>query len=137
MTALMASDVARRVAQIIPRLATSHDGEVIATARAIGRVLHAGGADWHDLADAISPKIASSARGDAGDCPTCHATSRETLLAWINSLLNVATLSAWEIGFLTDMHEMIARRPYPQLTGRQIEIVDKLLARSWNAGMRV
>jgi len=40
--------------KLIPRLASNHDGEVVATARAIERVLKADGCDWHDLAGAIT-----------------------------------------------------------------------------------
>jgi hypothetical protein len=36
--------------KLIPLLASNHDGEVVATVRAIGRVLKSGGFDWHDLA---------------------------------------------------------------------------------------
>lgn len=39
-----------KVALLIPRLATDHDGEVISTVRAIMRTLEKGGADLHDLA---------------------------------------------------------------------------------------
>ena len=40
--------VSALLSKLIPRLASSHDGEVIATARAIERALHGAGADWHD-----------------------------------------------------------------------------------------
>jgi hypothetical protein len=39
--------------KLIPRLASTHDGEVVATARAIERLLKSNGGDWHDLAAAI------------------------------------------------------------------------------------
>jgi hypothetical protein len=35
--------------KLIPRLASNHDGEVIATVRAIRRTLASSGADLHDL----------------------------------------------------------------------------------------
>jgi hypothetical protein len=38
-----------RVAHILPRLASDHDGEVVATARAVARVLRSAGLDLHDL----------------------------------------------------------------------------------------
>lgn len=47
--------VAPKLALLIPRLATDHDGEVVATARAIGRVLAAAGLDFHDLAAGLAP----------------------------------------------------------------------------------
>ena len=36
--------------KLIRHLSSNHDGEVVATVRAIGRVLKSGGCDWHDLA---------------------------------------------------------------------------------------
>jgi hypothetical protein len=47
-----------RLSKLLPRLASNHDGEVVATARAIERVLRASGHDWHDLAAAVAPPIA-------------------------------------------------------------------------------
>jgi hypothetical protein len=57
------------IRKLIPRLGSTYDGEVIATARAVGRALHGAGQDWHDLARA--------AAGDAPDAPRPH-TFRET-----------------------------------------------------------
>jgi hypothetical protein len=39
--------------KLIPRLASDHPGEVVATVAAIGRVLEANKLDWHDLAAAV------------------------------------------------------------------------------------
>ena len=44
-----------KLERLIPRLASNHDGEVIATTRAIGRTLQGAGLDWHDLAAALRP----------------------------------------------------------------------------------
>jgi hypothetical protein len=41
------------LSKLIPRLATNHAGEVIATAEAIKRTLAGGGADLHDLCAAL------------------------------------------------------------------------------------
>ena len=43
-----------RLAKLIPRLATDHDGEVVATVRAIRRALAADGLDLHDLVSMIT-----------------------------------------------------------------------------------
>jgi hypothetical protein len=47
------SPVAPRIAKLIPRLATNHDGEVVTTVRAIERTLKTSGLDFHDLAGAL------------------------------------------------------------------------------------
>lgn len=51
----MFSDLARkRIGQLIPRLASDQEGDVIGAARALHRVLSAEGRDFHDLARAAS-----------------------------------------------------------------------------------
>ena len=42
-----------RLAKLLPRLTSEHDGEVVATAHAIGRTLTVAGLDWYALAEAI------------------------------------------------------------------------------------
>jgi hypothetical protein len=43
-----------KLAKLIPRLASNHDGEVIGTVAAIRRVLTSEGRDLHDLAAALT-----------------------------------------------------------------------------------
>jgi hypothetical protein len=45
--------IAPRLRKLVLMLSSSHDGEVVGAARAIGRVLADAGTDWHGLADAI------------------------------------------------------------------------------------
>jgi hypothetical protein len=42
-----------RLPKLLLMLSSSHDGEVVGAARAIGRVLADTGMDWHHLADAV------------------------------------------------------------------------------------
>ena len=51
--------VAPKLAKLIPLLSSDKDGEVVATARAIGRTLKNAGLDFHTLAHAIDaePKV--------------------------------------------------------------------------------
>jgi hypothetical protein len=46
--------VAPKLAALIPRLATDHEGGVVATVRALRRTLAAQGLDLHDLARAVT-----------------------------------------------------------------------------------
>lgn len=50
----MSPDLTARVAKLLPRLASNHDGEVAATVAAIARALEAAGHDLHDLAAHIA-----------------------------------------------------------------------------------
>jgi hypothetical protein len=51
------ADFAARLAKLIPRLASPHDGEIVATAHAIRRMLHTAGLDLHDLATVLTASI--------------------------------------------------------------------------------
>jgi hypothetical protein len=48
------TSIGPKLALLIPRLASTFDGEVVATVRAIDRTLQSAGRDFHDLAEAIA-----------------------------------------------------------------------------------
>lgn len=52
------SPIAPKLAKLLPMLATDHDGEVLATVRAIGRTLQSAGLDFHALSSALGSAIA-------------------------------------------------------------------------------
>lgn len=60
----LTAECAAKVAKMIPRLASDHDGEVVATVKAIVRVLESSGATLHDLAAAIEPRRAGDLYDD-------------------------------------------------------------------------
>ncbi len=123
-----------KLSAIIPRLSTEHDGEVVASIRAIDRMLRSAGCDWHDLAAAIErggvrPVPAKPAREPApqrtaplrwADVP---AWDRGSTLALLRRL---PVLSEWEISFLDSL---LSRSPW-NLSEKQIGIVDRLMARA-------
>jgi hypothetical protein len=100
------------ISKLIPRLASNHDGEVVATVRAIERVLKSAGHDLHDLAAYLRSPVAQIQDAD-----------------WRRSIRfcfeNADLLSERELNFITN----IARRPRGP-TVRQLEwlhnIVDRL-----------
>jgi hypothetical protein len=51
MTAL--APIGPQIGKLVLMLSSNHDGEVVAAARAIDRVLKSSRLDWHDLVDAI------------------------------------------------------------------------------------
>lgn len=53
MTTLSPS-VVTKISKLVPRLASNHDGEVVATARAITRTLRSAGNDLHDVVAMLS-----------------------------------------------------------------------------------
>jgi len=64
--------IAPKIAKLIPRLATNHDGEVVATVRAIARTLKSSGLDFHALAAALErePETRTAYRNWAPFRPT-------------------------------------------------------------------
>ncbi|MCJ2110276.1 hypothetical protein MKK64_03475 [Methylobacterium sp. E-025] len=87
---MIPADTAAKLAKMLPRLASEHDGEVVAAARAIGRTLATAGLDWHALARTIqiaptrsapsSPQQRSSTspdtKSEAPDAPCRRAGMR-------------------------------------------------------------
>ena len=51
------ADIAAKLAKLLPRLGSEHEGEVVATVRAIDRILTAAGLDWHSLSAAIEASV--------------------------------------------------------------------------------
>jgi hypothetical protein len=66
----LAPPLADKLAKMLPMLSSDRDGEVLATVRAIGRTLRAGGIDWHTLAKAIIPPEQSEIAIAADDFAT-------------------------------------------------------------------
>jgi hypothetical protein len=98
--------------KLIPLLASNHDGEVVATVRAISRVLKSGGFDWHDLAARLRGPVTQSPNADwRRDARFCFE--------------NADLLNERELDFITN----IARGPRKP-TVRQLEwlhnVVDRL-----------
>jgi hypothetical protein len=94
--------------KIIPRLATNHDGEVVATVRAIQRTLKGVNADLHDLCITMGvPPEAPEWRDQVQFC-----------------LRYPEALSDWEKEFLTS----VAKRRF-MLTEKQTRCLDRIYAR--------
>jgi hypothetical protein len=53
MTKSIPAETRSKLAKLIPRLASNHDGEVVSTRNAIARTLKAAGTDLHDLAQFV------------------------------------------------------------------------------------
>jgi hypothetical protein len=95
-------EVAPLVSKLIPRLASDHDGEVVATARAIERVLKAAGRDWHDLANAIQP-IATDWRSLARFCASNQQSLSDREVNFIVSISRLHWLTEKQEKWLRDI----------------------------------
>jgi hypothetical protein len=84
--------IEQTLGKLIPLLASNHDGEVVATARAIERLLKASGCDWHDLAATICPPDDPDWRRDLRYCASNSARMQQRERDF------VATLVGWRGG---------------------------------------
>jgi len=129
--------IAPKLTKLIPLLDSDKDGEVVATARAIGRALKQAGADFHDLADAISftaPAQRSPKQPQPPRTPTwAHVDNPQNFLGQIKT---EPWLSAWESEFVTSIRAQLAgfmpREPSP----KQRAVLDRLVRRAVEHGVQ-
>jgi hypothetical protein len=118
-----------KITAMLPRLASDHDGEIVATAKAIGRVLKGAGADWHVLTACIERGAAlpPPPKRDAY-VPCWDELGDDDRAEMLDLLLNENWLSDWERDFVSSIAEKHWTR---DLTDKQIDVVDRLLARAF------
>jgi hypothetical protein len=100
-------DVVDRVAAIMPRLASDHDGEVVATARAVVRVLSSAGCDLHDLTAAFR-QVSIVPPGSPEPSDEFHGSAE-----WCRRNQSDARLSARDRDFLRSMARWFAQGKDP------------------------
>jgi hypothetical protein len=113
-----------KLALLIPRLASNHDGEVVATARAIYRTLEAAGRDFHDLAALVD---GHDPTGRYQRPPDLRSGILDELLAWPG-------LTDWEVGFVRSIRLLIIDNPSFVPSPKQHALLNRLLrnmGRAW------
>ncbi len=115
------------LARLIPRLASPHDGEVVATARAIERTLKAQKLDLHDLAAAlIGATPPRSLRAES-------AKSAE-IRAWLEAVARETWPNEWTAGFIDN----ILRLPtLDRLSKKQLAVANNIVSEACRRGVRV
>ena len=113
-----------RLAALLPRLASESDGEVVATARAIGRQLRRAGADWHALAEAVTaePRERPVYTEPA---PDPYADPRDVVL-WLE--MRPHRLRPKERAFINDLAAYVRLGTF-RPTAKQLNWLDKIHAR--------
>lgn len=111
-----------KIAKMALMLSSDNDGEVVAAASAIGRMLKVNGWTWHDLAAQISAQLEQPridvrwvAIWEEGD---------EVLLNLISEMLHERELTEWQEGFLLSIDGLIKRGS--ELTDKQRATVRKV-----------
>jgi hypothetical protein len=84
------------VAKLLRLLASDQPGEIVATARALQRVLHTAGLDLHDLANAIEPVIRRGALPGADEAlAMIRCCNRHANMLSAPELTVVHSVSSW------------------------------------------
>jgi hypothetical protein len=116
------------VSKLIPRLASNHDGEIVATARAIDRALKANRLDWHDLTRAITaplPPPPPPFRAESSDVARTRA--------WLEAVLREPWPNNWERNFI----ESVLSQPLARLSEKQTACVNKIITEARRRGVRM
>ncbi len=111
-----------KLAILIPLLASDKDGEVVATARAIGRQLQKTGSDWHDLAARLTAPTVKHHPEPEARCG--GVSSYREALDWIIAN-DGGCLSEKECRFVRDMRRYLSHSSRP--TPKQADWIDAIL----------
>lgn len=118
-----------KIATMVPLLGSPVDGEVTATARAIGRILERAGRDWFDFAEAFeqgatpgNPNLVA-ATGRPPLWADATSTERDEI---IEALVAAGGLTAWETDFAASIADQYGDR---ELSEKQAAAVDRIAKR--------
>ena len=133
-----------KLAKMIRMLSADNDGQVLAAARAIDRTLKSAGLDWHDLAAAFMPedpkpkRVApdwESPRYTTAPSRWRSLSSGERIMAF-DVIFTLDTLSEWERAFARSIYPRLRARPETSLTAKQMAVLDGLLVKVWEQGIK-
>jgi hypothetical protein len=119
--------ILRKLHKLIPLLSSDRSGEVIAAADAISRTLKAGGATWHDLANALTEPRVIVIERPAAPRPSPGRATWADLLAMASELDGNPDLSPWETDFVAGVRRTL-RRGYP-LSTKQRHTLERIWQR--------
>ena len=122
-----------RLSNLIRRLATNFDGEVVATVRAIERTLVAENRDWHDLADQLT--VPDTVRPhepphEWSSEPPPEPPPLHPMASWLN---NHPDLSQWEREFVPNVLRRL--RAGARLTAKQDQALRRCYAKHGGPGL--
>jgi hypothetical protein len=119
------------ISRMIPRLGSPRDGEVVATARAIERVLKSEKRDWHDLATAvIAPPIQW---GGGREWPGTESAESAEIRDWLEVISGESWINSWTAGFVCDL---LRRHSLDGLSVKQRTCVDRIIRQAQDRGVR-
>jgi hypothetical protein len=104
----------QRIANLILRLSSPFDGEVVAAARALDRALRSTGRDWHELVDVLTRPVLEP--------PPARPPALYEIAIWLS---DCGRLNAWECEFIPSVLSRL--RAGMNLTEKQ----EHCLRRTW------
>lgn len=130
--------LSRKLGKLILLLGSNHDGEVVATVRAISSSLAAEGFDLHDLAATVSGNLnklqsISSAIAPPSSFDTLSHFERR---AWLDALVAVDWLTPLERDYVVDVANLVRGGMVYDLHWRKKRKIDALIARAEALGVR-
>jgi hypothetical protein len=117
------------ISRLIPRLGSPHDGEVVATARAIQRSLKSQRLDWHDLAAVVT----AQAPPTQWDYERHESATAAEVGAWLEAISCEDWPNSWTAGFVADL---LRRDSLDGLTGKQTACVNRIIRQAYDRGVR-
>jgi hypothetical protein len=126
--------VGAKIALIVPRLGSPHDGEIIASARAIERTLKGAGLDWHDMAAALA-ETDQHVRNEAV-APIWSELDLARRWGWIRLLIDQTRLTAWERSFAASIADRLVIQPFGRLSMKQEVVLNRMIFRAFQSGAR-
>ena len=143
----------RDLKKLIPRLASEHDGEVVATVRAIQRTLHRHGYDLNDLANHLDEPAKSSGQGGVSasrkgwhgatsgpappgrEEPDWDRLTRTYVLRWCDLVLDRRRLDMATQQFLCRVRGRLASDPDSTLSPDDVSKLRAVLRAAWQGGL--
>ena len=114
------STIDQRVIQLLPRLSSDNDGEVVATVRAINRLLSKADTDWHDFCERCTAQL-SEHGGQTLPSSTANLT------AFL--IESERRLYGCEPDFVRNLHAQLVSDPEWQPSAKQLRWLNRIYAR--------
>lgn len=144
----LAASVRSKIAAMLPRLASAHDGERLATVAAIQRTLSGAGHDLHDLAAVVAetpdrkrraeqdrdrPRRADDHHAPAVFWEDLNAVERRR---WLDAMVYQAVFSDWERNFLDNTRRrFLDYGDRVRLSDKQVGVCNRLLWKAVREGV--
>ncbi len=136
------ASITGKIAVILPRLGSDHDGEIVASVKAIERTLATAGADWQDLTAAFERGALAleppPSRKPSEAEPDWEDLTRDDRIEWIEAIKAdqwaLGDLSDWERRFLLSIRGQLAA--WRSLSDKQTDVLNRIFAKAWSWGVR-